>query len=116
MTVDYATPVTASVTKLGARIGAQVDNVRLGGDLDAATVEVAGEHHPLDLGPGDVAIWDNRATQHYAIDDYDDQPRKLTRITLAGDIPVGVDGAASTIISGNAEHYSIVEEPTRRAS
>jgi hypothetical protein len=66
--------------------------------------------------PGDVAIWDNRATQHYAIDDYDDQPRKLTRITLAGDIPVGVDGAASTIISGNAEHYSIVEEPTRRAS
>jgi hypothetical protein len=51
MTVDYATPFTASVTKLGARIGAQVDNVRLGGDLDAATVEVAGEHHPLDLGP-----------------------------------------------------------------
>ncbi|MFI2279160.1 TauD/TfdA dioxygenase family protein [Nocardia beijingensis] len=66
--------------------------------------------------PGDVAIWDNRATQHYAIDDYDDQPRKLTRITLAGDVPVGVDGASSTIIAGNAEHYSIVEDTQLLAS
>ncbi|MFE7799944.1 TauD/TfdA dioxygenase family protein [Nocardia sp. NPDC057440] len=66
--------------------------------------------------PGDVAIWDNRATQHYAIDDYDDQPRKLTRITLAGDIPVGVDGTASTILAGNAEHYSTIDEPIRLAS
>ncbi len=60
---------------------------------------------------GDVAIWDNRATQHYAIDDYDGaEHRQLTRITLAGDIPVGVDGTSSTVIAGNAEHYSIVEE------
>ncbi|MFQ6327195.1 TauD/TfdA dioxygenase family protein [Nocardia sp. CWNU-33] len=66
--------------------------------------------------PGDVAIWDNRATQHYAIDDYDDQPRKLTRITLAGDVPVGVDGTASTILAGNAEHYSTIDEPVRLAS
>ena len=26
--------------------------------------------------PGDLAIWDNRATQHYAIDDYGDLPRQ----------------------------------------
>lgn len=66
--------------------------------------------------PGDVAIWDNRATQHYAIDDYDGaEHRKLTRITLAGDIPVGVDGSASTVLTGNAEHYSIVEELPRAA-
>ncbi|MEC3916604.1 TauD/TfdA dioxygenase family protein [Nocardia sp. CDC160] len=65
---------------------------------------------------GDVAIWDNRATQHYAIDDYDGQPRRLTRITLAGDVPVGVNGDASTIISGNAEHYSIIEEVAPRAA
>ncbi|WP_278263304.1 TauD/TfdA family dioxygenase [Nocardia sp. AG03] len=65
---------------------------------------------------GDVAIWDNRATQHYAIDDYDDQPRRLTRITLAGDIPVGVDGKPSTVIEGNAEHYSVIEEVELLAS
>ncbi|MFD0000410.1 TauD/TfdA dioxygenase family protein [Nocardia sp. NPDC127526] len=66
--------------------------------------------------PGDVAIWDNRATQHYAVDDYDGQPRRLTRITLAGDVPVGVHGDESTIISGNAEHYSIIEEVAPRAA
>lgn len=65
---------------------------------------------------GDVAIWDNRATQHYAVDDYDGQPRRLTRITLAGDVPVGVHGDASTIIQGNAEHYSIIEQVTPQAA
>ncbi|WP_405485502.1 TauD/TfdA dioxygenase family protein [Nocardia sp. NBC_00511] len=65
---------------------------------------------------GDVAIWDNRATQHYAIDDYDGQPRRLTRITLAGDVPVDVHGEPSTIITGDAEHYSIIEEVTPRAA
>src|ERR1700733_11415291 len=33
---------------------------------------------------GDVAIWDNRATQHYAVADYDGRPRLLHRITVAG--------------------------------
>jgi alpha-ketoglutarate-dependent taurine dioxygenase len=44
---------------------------------------------------GDVAIWDNRATQHYAIDDYGDQPRIMRRVTVAGDVPVSVDGRRS---------------------
>ncbi|OTG88610.1 taurine catabolism dioxygenase [Acinetobacter sp. ANC 3813] len=44
---------------------------------------------------GDVAIWDNRATQHRAINDYGDQHRVVRRVTLEGDIPVGVDGRAS---------------------
>ncbi|WP_280236045.1 TauD/TfdA dioxygenase family protein [Nocardia cyriacigeorgica] len=56
---------------------------------------------------GDVAIWDNRATQHYAVDDYDStEHRKLTRITLAGAVPVGVDGRPSTVITGDAEPYA----------
>ncbi|MDH6695816.1 TauD/TfdA family dioxygenase [Streptomyces sp. MAA16] len=39
--------------------------------------------------PGDIAIWDNRATSHYANRDYGDQHRVMHRITLRGDIPVG---------------------------
>jgi alpha-ketoglutarate-dependent taurine dioxygenase len=46
----------------------------------------------------DVAIWDNRATQHYAVNDYGDQPRVVRRITLDGDIPVGVDGEPSRLL------------------
>jgi alpha-ketoglutarate-dependent sulfate ester dioxygenase len=55
---------------------------------------------------GDVAIWDNRATQHYAVADYDDQPRLLHRITIAGDIPVGLAGQTSVVRKGDASHYS----------
>ncbi len=44
---------------------------------------------------GDVAIWDNRATQHYAIDDYGDQHRVVRRVTIGGDLPVAIDGRRS---------------------
>lgn len=44
---------------------------------------------------GDVAIWDNRATQHRAINDYGDDLRVVRRVTIDGDIPVGVDGRPS---------------------
>lgn len=37
---------------------------------------------------GSVAIWDNRCTQHYAVDDYDGH-RVGQRITIAGDVPLG---------------------------
>ena len=40
---------------------------------------------------GDLGIWDNRATAHYANRDYTAQ-RVMRRITLAGDRPVGVSG------------------------
>jgi alpha-ketoglutarate-dependent taurine dioxygenase len=59
--------------------------------------------------PGDLAIWDNRATQHYGVADYDDQPRRLHRITLAGDVPVSVDGIRSTPRTGDAKHFSSLD-------
>src|SRR6266849_83150 len=36
--------------------------------------------------------WDNRATQHKAIDDYGDQPRIVRRVTVDGPVSVGIDG------------------------
>lgn len=57
---------------------------------------------------GDVALWDNRATQHYAVADYDDQYRRLNRITLAGDIPVDIHGRQSRAVIGDASAYSAV--------
>ncbi len=48
---------------------------------------------------GDVAIWDNRATQHVAVDDYGDLPRLLRRVTIAGDAPVSIDGRRSEVRS-----------------
>lgn len=44
---------------------------------------------------GDVALWDNRATQHVAVNDYGNQHRVMRRVTLAGHLPVSVDGRNS---------------------
>jgi len=65
---------------------------------------------------GDVAVWDNRATQHYAVADYDDQFRRLTRVTLAGDVPVDVHGERSRVVAGDASTYSDIVVPVRLAS
>ncbi|MCW2760539.1 MAG: dioxygenase [Marmoricola sp.] len=58
---------------------------------------------------GDVAMWDNRATQHYAVADFDTQPREMRRITVAGDVPVSLDGTRSIVRSGNADHFSSID-------
>lgn len=44
---------------------------------------------------GDVAMWDNRATVHYAINDYGDAHRVMRRVTITGDRAVAVDGRRS---------------------
>lgn len=46
---------------------------------------------------GDVVIWDNRATQHYAVNDYGDQHRVVRRATVAGEVPVSTDGRLSSM-------------------
>ncbi len=53
--------------------------------------------------PGSVAFWDNRATAHLAPRDIFDSDfdRQFYRVTLVGDVPVGVDGRPSKALEGN---------------
>ncbi|MER8007409.1 TauD/TfdA family dioxygenase [Streptomyces sp. NPDC094149] len=55
-----------------------------------------------------LVLFDNRITQRYAVDNYDGLPRRLHRVTVAGDIPVGVEGKESYAIEGDASHYTSV--------
>jgi taurine dioxygenase len=43
--------------------------------------------------PGTLAVWDNRATMHFGIFDYEGDTRVMHRVTLRGDRPVGPDRA-----------------------
>jgi taurine dioxygenase len=60
--------------------------------------------------PNQLVLFDNRITQHYAVDNYDDLPRRLHRVTVAGDVPVGADGRTSYSIEGDATHYTPLAE------
>lgn len=47
---------------------------------------------------GDVVIWDNLATQHYAIADYDEQ-RIVRRITVGKNVPFNANNEKSTLVN-----------------
>jgi taurine dioxygenase len=55
---------------------------------------------------GDMAIWDNQATMHYAILDYGTARRRGERLTVVGETPVGPDGRPSRVLSGDTTAYS----------
>ncbi|MBB3691965.1 alpha-ketoglutarate-dependent taurine dioxygenase [Sphingomonas sp. BK580] len=44
---------------------------------------------------GDVAMWDNQATQRHALADDADQRRVVRRVTIHDEAPVPVDGRTS---------------------
>ncbi|MEI8002290.1 MAG: TauD/TfdA family dioxygenase, partial [Actinomycetes bacterium] len=53
--------------------------------------------------PDSIAFWDNRATAHLVpTDTPPGHQRHMQRITIAGDLPVGVDGEESRALTGSA--------------
>ena len=61
---------------------------------------------------GDVAIWDNTATQHCAINDYGEEKRVVRRSTIMGEAPVSVDGRRSVTRSKTAK--PVAAAPSRQ--
>ena len=73
-------------TKIGDMT--EADSAPLLADLERRAT-VPGNVYRHHWRPGDVLVWDNRCTMHYAEYDYaDDEPRKMHRTTAAGDRPV----------------------------
>jgi taurine dioxygenase len=75
-------------------------------NIDSARILELLHHHVIRLEntvrwnwhQDDVAIWDNRSTLHFAINDYGDQPRLVRRVTVQGEAAVSVDGERSRAI------------------
>lgn len=55
--------------------------------------------------PGDIVMWDNRATMHYAVRDYGDSHRRAHRVTVQGSTTLGVDGRAGFSVNSAGEGF-----------
>ena len=53
-------------------------------DLYAHVFKGHGFHHRFQWRPGSIAMWDNRSTWHWALNDYQGQRRVMHRITIEG--------------------------------
>ena len=55
---------------------------------------------------GDLVVWDNRSTLHYAIYDYGKQHRRGERVTVAGTTTIGVDGRPAESVQGDTTAFN----------
>lgn len=94
--------MTLHITPLSPALGAVVEGLDLARPLDASQREAVEKALLRFLfahatrpeftirwrwQENDVAFWDNRITQHFAVDDYRPQRRVMHRTTILGDRP-----------------------------
>jgi taurine dioxygenase len=62
---------------------------------------------------GTVGIWDNRCTQHYAVDDYEER-RVIQRVTVLGDHPSGSEARWEPFLDTRTSAASAYARADRR--
>ncbi len=63
--------------------------------------------------PGTIAMWDNRCTQHYVLNDFEGE-RVIRRVTVLGDVPAGPQARWSPFVGTRAGAASLHDLPLQR--